>query len=1338
VSRLFISHSSRNDDWAIALRDWLLREGWSAETDIFLDLDPERGIVAGQRWAQALEEAATRCEAVLFLVSEAWLSSKWCADEYQLANRLNKRLFALLIDDVPLERLPGGLAAQWQVVNLRGEPSERFLVVDPRTQLPSPVHMARSGLASLKRGLEKAGIGAETFELQPDPNGPFGWRAAYRGLEALEPQDAAVFFGRNADLVRGIDALRGLAARRPPRLLVILGASGAGKSSFLRAGLWPRLARDDSQWLPMKAIRAGRGGAIEGGEGLLTALEDVHARFALRTTRAALRAAVAAPVPFVALLRALRRAAARRAHLDQPPYPLPILCLDQGEELFGADAGPESVRLLSLARAAIEADEALLLVTIRSDAYGLMQVAPALSRIDQVPLSLGPVPLGEIGRIIREPGELLRRKAGPQAPAFDPAVVERLQQEIAGEADALPLLAFVLQRLMREYAGQAVIGIEDLEQTGGVAAAIEREAEDALRRLFIPRLARIDRDSKAPQRRVAYQRDLASDLAPLARALTERRLLVARLADVAEHEEAEAATLEVAHEAMLRRWPTLADLLAEDRDALLMLDGVLIAATDWGKAAAAHKHDFLAHRGSRLADALALATRGADWAREIAPAQVYLAACQERESAEQRDKEAAAVRERARQRRALFWSSSAAAVLLVLTIGATVAGVFAYRAQQAALAQKNRAEQTLEAATKTANGLVFGLAQRFRHTVGVPAALVKDILDRALSLQSQLNASGQATPALRRLEAAALNESVDVLLSIGDTAGALTAAQRAQEIVEALLLTDPTNTAWQRDLLMSFNKVGDALMAAGKREEALAAYQKRLAIAQQLADSNKDNADWQRDLSVSFEKIGDALRAAGKREEALATYQKGHAITQRLADSNKGNANWQNSLSISFIKLGDMLMLAGKRGEALAEYQKSLAIVQQLADSNKGNADWQRGLSISLDSVGDALLAAGKTEEALAAYQKSLAICRQLADSDKGNAEWQRELSFSFNRVGDVLLAASKSGEALAAYQNGLSIAQQLAENNKGNFGFQAHLSDNFEKVGDALMAADRREEALAAYGKSLAIAQQLTDGNKGVAARMQLLVIFDKVGDALLAAGRHEEALAAYQKSLSITQQLADGDKSNTLWRSGLSESFAKIGDALWAAGKREQALAAYQKSLGIAEQLADSEGNAARQRELAVSLTKVGGALTAAGQREEALAAYQKSLAIVQQLADSDKGNAQRQQDLQFVVQQIGSLAYLFVLARDFNKALSVADQAIALAPNETWLYTNRAHALMFLGRVDEARTLYLQNRGAQNVQEEKSWERVILEDFAELRKAGLTYPLMDEIEAKFAVRG
>src|SRR5205085_778320 len=221
------------------------------------------------------------------------------------------------------------------------------------------------------------------------------------------------------------------------RLLVILGASGAGKSSFLRAGLWPRLARDDAQWVPLRAIRAGRGGAIEGSEGLLSALEEVLRRFARPASRAHLRQRLATPEQFVDLLRDLRALAARRALITQPPYPLPVICLDQSEELFGTDANADAANLLRLARAGMDADEVLLLATIRSDAYDLMQSAPAFSGVDQEMRSLGAVQSGEIAHVIREPAEILRRKVGPSAPVFEPAVIERLEAEIEGESDAL-------------------------------------------------------------------------------------------------------------------------------------------------------------------------------------------------------------------------------------------------------------------------------------------------------------------------------------------------------------------------------------------------------------------------------------------------------------------------------------------------------------------------------------------------------------------------------------------------------------------------------------------------------------------------------------------------------------------------------------------------------------------------------------------------------------------------------------------------------------------------------------------------------------------------------------
>src|SRR5262249_31834061 len=120
---------------------------------------------------------------------------------------------------------------------------------------------------------------------------------------------------------------------------------------------------------------------------------------------------------------------------------------------------------------------------------------------------------------------------------------------------------------------------------------------------------------------------------------------------------------------------------------------------------------------------------------------------------------------------------------------------------------------------------------------------------------------------------------------------------------------------------------------------------------------------------------------------------------------------------------------------------------------------------------------------------------------------------------------------------------------------------------------------------------------------------------------------------------------------------------------------------------------------------------------------------------MAAVDPSNTQWQHDLQSSIERVGALAYRFVLAGDFTRALECVDQAISLAPDKTWFYANRAHALMFLGRVDEARALYLRYRGEKNVQDDKSWETVVVEDFAELRSSGLSRPLMDEIEREIA---
>ena len=177
---------------------------------------------------------------------------------------------------------------------------------------------------------------------------------------------------------------------------------------------------------------------------------------------------------------------------------------------------------------------------------------------------------------------------------------------------------------------------------------------------------------------------------------------------------------------------------------------------------------------------------------------------------------------------------------------------------------------------------------------------------------------------------------------------------------------------------------------------------------------------------------------------------------------------------------------------------------------------------------------------------------------------------------------------------------------------------------------------------------------------------------------------------------------------------------------------------SLEIQYRLAKSDpGNALWQRDLAISYDNVGDVQVKQGDLAGTLKSYRAGLAIRQALVANGGNNVQWQKDLQFSIGRIGDLAFTFILARDFDNALQSVDQVILLAPDEVWLYANRAHALMFLGREDEARALYLRYRDEKDVLG-KPWGTVILEDFAELRKAGLTNSLMEEIAKCLSVSG
>jgi hypothetical protein len=525
VSRVFLSVSGRDSRQAVAVKKWLEEQVPGLAGEIYFYVDPRTGTPVGERWREALGQASSRCEAVICLVSRDWLDSGECLAEYAFASYLNKLIFSARIgrltdDDKDPTR-------EWHHIDLFGDGSDK-----PTTEFDvgdggEPVRFATEGLQRLRDGILRAGIAAEQFPWPPPGDRE---RAPYRGWHPLDEADAAVFFGRDAQIVLGVDGLRGMHTSGFKSLFVILGPSGVGKSSFLRAGLLPRLRRDDRNFVLLPIVRPERA-VITGELGLAHAIHQLRADLGLPQPQLGAIKNACQPEHTNELRGWLEEARqmARKRLLDvaaeQPP-PTLVLPVDQAEELFNPDAGPEAPRFLEILAVLVEHQAGvtpamIVALTIRADRYEPLQIASELADVHSVVFDdLKPLPPAGYKDVITSPAH--RATATGRRLTVEPALVERFLAETAEGADALPLLALTLERLYHDFGADGDLTVTEYESMGGMAQVVQTEVDkllapdpeqrqaqlDTLHDAFIPWLATINPDNDQPMRRLARWDDL--------------------------------------------------------------------------------------------------------------------------------------------------------------------------------------------------------------------------------------------------------------------------------------------------------------------------------------------------------------------------------------------------------------------------------------------------------------------------------------------------------------------------------------------------------------------------------------------------------------------------------------------------------------------------------------------------------------------------------------------------------------------------------------------------------------------------------------------------------------
>jgi WD40 repeat protein len=532
---------------------------------------------------------------------------------------------------------------------------------------------------------------------------PASGLSPYRGLLYFDESDSDLFFGREkltASLVQRL--FSGLDAGH--RFLTVIGASGSGKSSLVRAGLIPALRwrKESSGWLvhvmtptahPLEALAE----ALAGHSQTHTMINE-----------------------FAGTAQGLQKTLDRMAKTSGSEHAL--LVIDQFEELFTLCRSEEEQHSFveNVLTAALQPDcRALVMIAMRADFYAHCAQFDLLRQaVSSYQEYIGPMSMDDLQRAIEEPA-----KRGHWE--IEPGLVEVLLHDVGADAGrapepgALPLLSHALLETWQRRRGHTMT-LSGYIASGGVRGAIAETAEtvfydkldqrqrDIARQIFL-RLTELGGDSSAAdtRRRVGFDelisrkedRDIVREVLST---LADARLITTDQ-DVAE----------VAHEALIREWPTLRNWLEENREGLRLHRHLTVTAQEWD----ASQRDYsMLYRGARLAQAIEWADEHGDDLNQLERS--FLEESQsfverevaEREAQRQRELESAqklAETEKARaeeqslsnkrlRQRAIFLATAFAIAGML----ALVAGIFWQRTIQA-----NRLATSRELAAAAVNNL---------------------------------------------------------------------------------------------------------------------------------------------------------------------------------------------------------------------------------------------------------------------------------------------------------------------------------------------------------------------------------------------------------------------------------------------------------------------------------------------------------------------------------------------------------------------------------------------------------------------------------------------------------
>ncbi|NOT89369.1 MAG: AAA family ATPase [Lysobacter sp.] len=863
----------------------------------------------------------------------------------------------------------------------------------------------------------------------------------YVGLAAFDGEHAGVFFGRSRVTAELLAAIRQQIDNQR-RFVLIVGASGCGKTSLLNAGALPLLLQDGGfDGLRALAIANCDLAGIEAGDAL------THLAVSLKTWTLGGRP-VFAPGPAADLASAIRQSPesitatieeAFRRHpsrelADQPHAHL-LLLIDHAEALVATRAhDPERDAAFSRALHHLcESPRVMVAMIVRGDFYlALVETYPevAVRKLGEGHFDVLTPRSGEIAQIIRTPAAL----AGLTFEE-DPQTTEHLDDVLRDAAnehpDALPLLQHTLQALYERRSDDGELRFDAYREIGGLEGALAHRAEEVFATLpdsakrsldsVFSQLIVMQQDSDSVSARRVVWSALDENARTLAETFVRARLFIAELSDG--H-----AGFRVAHEALLRQWPRARDWTQDNRRLLQAKARMRRAAARWveeGRIA-----DQLLNPGRPLQESLEAASRLPD---DLGP------------------DEHAFLQASARLYRRKRWLRAAA--IASLAVFATVSAVFGLLASQA----RDEAEHRREEALQLSDFMLVDLAEKLRPLGNLK--LLDGISAKALAqLERRPKAQTRTEDLINRSRA--LRTVGEVMMEQAKLKEAKSAFTRADEAARSAVARAPGSADAIAEQGIAAYWLGYYHYRQSQLDEARKHWAIYLQTSETLVRLDPGKADWQIELSYALNNLGAVTRDQGRIDEALAYFKRSAKLKASVLSARPHDDALRYDLvdTLSWISSGDGS--EGRLSEAASGYAEQIGMLRTLVANKSDALVWERRLATSLLSSGQLAASRGRLEEAHAQTAESIALLSALTAREPDNQVWARDLVLAHIEAGEIAHMRGDSGNHLSH----ALIAEKLIQDIKTSA--DASLALQRLDANTGLLIAQARPDAIDADAK--------------------------------------------------------------------------------------------------------------------------------------------------------------------------------------------------------------------------------------------------------------------------------